>query len=175
MQPLRQWPRHVAQHPPQTPFLTVAFITEVVSDMVINEPAPSNTDSHNSHNNSNTFTYALLAQLSSPDAVERETQQQQGQGQTQPNSTTPTEAVAVTEDDHLTVDLGHAWLQQLVGMPAEHFRALSLSTAPADVARLTQTVEAVGQALEQFGRGRFTLVQRASDGIVEVVKAEPER
>lgn len=168
-QPLRMWPRHVAQHPPSTPFLTVAFISEVVSDMVINEPPPT---SHGTSGGAGAaaaaFTYALLAQLSSPDAVERDSlsQQQQQQQQQQVGS------VTVTEDDHLTVDLGHTWLRQLVGMPAEDFRALSLSADAADVARLTRTVEAVGQSLEQFGKGRFTLVRRATDGIVEVVGAE---
>lgn len=160
VQPLRCWPAHVARNPPQTPFVTVAFITEVVSDMVINEPFSP--PASPGYGGAATFTYALLAQLSSPDAVERETQQQQQEGD-------------VTEDDHLTVDLGHTWLRQLVGMPAEDFRALSLSTAPADIARLTATVEAVGAALEQFGKGRFTLMLRPSDGIVEVVKVEAER
>ncbi|KPA79676.1 hypothetical protein ABB37_05456 [Leptomonas pyrrhocoris] len=163
VQPLRQWAAHVAQNPPQSAFVTVAFITEVVSDMVINEPSPTHSPA-TSGGSPTACTYALLAQLSSPDAVERETQQHQMDGA----------AAEVTADDHLTVDLGHAWLRQLVGMPAEDFRALSLSAAPADVARLTRTVEAVGQALEQFGKGRFTLVQRAGDGIVEVMKATPE-
>ncbi|KPI90021.1 hypothetical protein ABL78_0881 [Leptomonas seymouri] len=159
--PLRQWPAHVAQSPPQSPFVTVAFITEVVSDMVIHESSSSFSSA--SGGSPSTFTYALLAQLSSPHAVERETQQLDGA------------AADVTEADHLIVDLGHTWLRQLVGMPAEDFRALSLSNAPADVARLTSTVEAVGHALEQFGEGRFTLMQRAGDGVVEVVKVEPER
>jgi hypothetical protein len=162
VQPLRQWPLHVAQNPPQTPFATVAFITEVVSDMVINESLPAK----NSGSDDSVFTYALLAQLSSPDAVERDTQP--------PQDGDTAVATEVTEDDHLTVDLGHTWLRQLVGMPASDFRTLSLSIAAADVARLTSIVEAVGQALEQFGKRRFILMQRASDGIVEVVKAEPE-
>lgn len=165
VQPLRCWPAHAARHPPQAPFTTVAFITEVVSDMVINEPpAPGGGG----------CTYSLLVQLSSPDAVERETQQQQQQSGHTPLAASPDDAAQVCEDDHLTVDLGHAWLLRLVGMPADAFRALSLSTAAADVARLTQTVEAVGQALEQFGKGRFTLARRAGDGIVEVVRAAPE-
>ncbi|GET89283.1 hypothetical protein, conserved [Leishmania tarentolae] len=170
VQPLRCWPAHAAQHPPHVPFCTVAFITEVVSDMVINEPLPG--APHNSHHigAADTFTYSLLVQLSSPNAVERETQQQLGHSPSMRSD----ELDLVSEDDHLTVDLGHAWLHQLVGMPADSFRALSLSSTVADVELLTHTVEAVGHALEQFGKGRFTLVQRARDGIVEVIHAVPE-
>lgn len=175
VQPLRCWPAHAAQHPPHVPFCTVAFITEVVSDMVINEPSPGAT--HNSHHIGaepnparDAFTYSLLVQLSSPNAVERDTQQQLSNSP----SVRGEELGLVSEDDHLTVDLGHAWLHQLVGMPADAFRALSLSNAEADVELLTRTVEAVGHALERFGKGRFTLVRRAGDGIVEVMHAVPE-
>ncbi|KAG5503328.1 hypothetical protein GH5_04398 [Leishmania sp. Ghana 2012 LV757] len=175
VQPLRCWPAHAAQHPPRVPFCTVAFITEVVSDMVINEASPAAV--HSSHGvvadpnpAGDAFTYSLLVQLSSPNAVERETQQQLNNSP----SLRGEELGSVSEDDHLTVDLGHAWLRQLVGMPADAFRALSLSSAAADVERLTRTVEAVGQTLERFGKGRFTLVRRAGDGIVEVLDAVSE-
>ncbi|KAG5502911.1 hypothetical protein JKF63_04684 [Porcisia hertigi] len=176
VQPLRNWPAHAAQHPPHTPFCTVAFITEVVSDMVINESSPEVTQS--SANNARTtpgpsrdsFTYSLLVQLSSPNAVERDTQQQLSSSP----SLRSEELGLVCEDDHLTVDLGHVWVRQLVGMPADTFRALSLSNTTADVEKLTRIVESVGHALEQFGKGRFTLVRRAGDGIVEVVHAVPE-
>ncbi|TPP40790.1 hypothetical protein CGC21_8940 [Leishmania donovani] len=164
-----------ATHPPHVPFCTVAFITEVVSDMVINEPSPG--AAHNGHHVGaepnparDAFTYSLLVQLSSPNAVERETQQQLSNSP----SVQGEELETVSEDDHLTVDLGHAWLHQLVGMPAAAFRALSRSNAEADVELLTRTVEAVGHALERFGKGRFTLVRRAGDGIVEVMHAVPE-
>ncbi|CAG9575197.1 conserved hypothetical protein [Leishmania major strain Friedlin] len=175
LQPLRCWPAHAAQHPPDVPFCTVAFITEVVSDMVINEPSPG--AAHNGHHVGaepnparDAFTYSLLVQLSSPNAVERDTQQQLSNSP----SVGGEELGPVSEDDHLTVDLGHAWLHQLVGMPADAFRALSLSNAEADVELLTRTVESVGHALERFGKGRFTLVRRAGDGIVEVMHAEPK-
>ncbi|TPP48858.1 hypothetical protein CGC20_26385 [Leishmania donovani] len=175
LQPLRCWPAHAAQHPPHVPFCTVAFITEVVSDMVINEPSPG--AAHNGHHVGaepnparDAFTYSLLVQLSSPNAVECETQQQLSNSP----SVQGEELETVSEDDHLTVDLGHAWLHQLVGMPADAFRALSRSNAEADVELLTRTVEAVGHALERFGKGRFTLVRRAGDGIVEVMHAVPE-
>ncbi|KAG5477053.1 hypothetical protein LSCM1_05393 [Leishmania martiniquensis] len=175
VQPLRCWPAHAAQHPPHVPFCTIAFITEVVSDMVINETPPGALQrSHRVGAEPNpaegAFTYSLLVQLSSPNAVERDTQQQLSSSP----SLRGEELGPVCEDDHLTVDLGHAWLRQLVGMPADAFRALSLSSAAADVERLTRSVEAVGQSLERFGKGRFTLVQRAGDGIVEVVHAVSE-
>ncbi|KAK7194547.1 hypothetical protein NESM_000372000 [Novymonas esmeraldas] len=169
-QPLRCWPAHATNHPPQTPFITVAFITAVVSDMVLHEQptaihgAPTtDTSGEEAHG-----TYSLLVQLSSPNAVERETQLSH-------NSSAAAEDVwQVCDADHLTVDLGHAWLRRLVAMPADTFRALSLSTAPADVVRLTRTVEAVGLALEQCGRLRLTLVRRASDDVVEVLSAVPD-
>ncbi|AIN99047.1 hypothetical protein LPMP_251840 [Leishmania panamensis] len=174
LQPLRCWPAHAAQHPPHVPFCTVAFITEVVSDMVINEPSPGTT--HNNHHVGadpnparDAFTYSLLVQLSSPSAVECETPRHLNDTPSRRGE----ELGQVSEDDHLIVDLGHAWLHQLVGMPADAFRMLSLSNAAADVEKLTRTVEAVGQALEQFGKGCFTLVRRARDSIVEVVHAVP--
>ncbi|KAG8345201.1 putative RecQ mediated genome instability protein [Trypanosoma vivax] len=73
-------------------------------------------------------------------------------------------------EEGLVVDLGHTWLQQAIGMDVESFRALSMSTAPNDVARLHALVEFVGSTLENFGVAEFFLRRRTVDGVVEVAR-----
>lgn len=136
-QPLTAWDTHTDRRP----FFTHAVITEVISDLFINEHRLPPPDC------STVCRYALVV------------------------------SIAPAEEGHLSVptyqlqvDLGHDWLEELVGMPAETFRAMSTSLDPSTPERLAATMERVGVLLEGLGEVGLVLQKRAADGMVEVAQ-----
>lgn len=153
--PLEQWPSTPPN--PQGLFLTRAVITEVVSDLLINEPHSEDGEEEQLRSNGreDLCVYSLMVALSNPDSLQDH----------HDSSGAPAFS--------LHVDLGHPWLQQLVGMPAHRFRDLSLSREPQAVEQLQRIVDHVGSVLENLGEAFFYLKRRPTDNVVETVKVAP--
>lgn len=164
-QPLRTWYTTVVSQPVSPvmpPFYTTAFVTAVVSDMVLKEDRHATAAAGSSGTPLPAYTYSLLVQLTSPEGVEQESQQ--------PTTVAPESL----KQESIVVDLGHLWLSQLVGLPADTFRLLSQSTAAHDQQKLAEIVAVIGRTLEDLGLGYFALRRRSGDGMVELAEV-PQR